>query len=269
MGHCGDSIIWGCAWGCWDSMGMGFCGDVVKWDEDAQPHAEHCVASSGPQMAEHSHSLKTHHTSASPCLLVMWAETNPRTPGHRCPQCTPGHPNGSERRCSPFLTEQIAAVRWHKFMAQLTKNNKRSIKSIWREINWHIEGSAERHRGSLTPPPHPDPPGTPPCPHPGHRWDPGGGSDAVPSGWRWCRCPQAEWGAGGTQSPKPHGTPLPCQLGWRDRLSTARSPRDGREVTRGCGAPSRAPSAMHTGDTVPQGSTACADSSTRKQTQIY
>lgn len=27
-------------------------------------------------------------------------------------------------------------------MARLTKNNKRSIKSTWREINWHVEGSA-------------------------------------------------------------------------------------------------------------------------------
>lgn len=26
-------------------------------------------------------------------------------------------------------------------MARLTKNNKRSIKSTWREINWHVEGS--------------------------------------------------------------------------------------------------------------------------------
>lgn len=46
-------------------------------------------------------------------------------------------------------------------MARLTKNNKRSIKSTWREINWHVEGSAGGAAagtgwGSLPqPPPHP------------------------------------------------------------------------------------------------------------------
>lgn len=206
-------------------------------------------------MAEH----KMHHTSASPCILVAWAVTDPCAPGYRCPQRTPGHPNGSERRRSPFPTEQIAAVRWHKFMAQLTKNNKRSIKSIWREINWHTEGSAERHGGSLTPPPHPDPPGTPLCPHIQH-------TDVIPAVGA-TRCHRDGGGtdvprhqdAGGTHSLKPHGTPLPGQLGWCDHLSTATSPRDGQEVTRGCGAPSRAPRAMHTGDLWLQArSTSCA-----------
>lgn len=71
-------------------------------------------------------------------------------------------------------------------MAQLTKNNKRSIKSTWREINWHVEGSAERHalraRGATFPslpsscpaprdhPRVPRPQGTDTLPgtHPGH-----------------------------------------------------------------------------------------------------
>lgn len=61
------------------------------------------------------------------------------SPGLSQPPC----PSSAELlpACLPFLplppppTQQIAAARWHKFMAQLTKNNKRSIKGSLREIN--------------------------------------------------------------------------------------------------------------------------------------
>lgn len=52
-------------------------------------------------------------------------------------------------------------------MARLTKNNKRSIKSTWREINWHVEGSAggaAAGAGGTPSPASPTPPGPPPCP---------------------------------------------------------------------------------------------------------
>ena len=55
-------------------------------------------------------------------------------------------------------------------MARLTKNNKRSIKSTWREINWHVEGSAggaAAGAGGTPSPASPTHPGPPPCPSAG------------------------------------------------------------------------------------------------------
>lgn len=121
-------------------------------------------------------------------------------------------------------------------MAQLTKNNKRSIKSTWREINWHVEGSAERHalraQGATFPAfLLPGPPGPPPCPSsPGHRHAPGHGavtlgpgSTRVPPPDSTCVPPGHRRGrAGSTRSPK-HLAELPRH----SQQGTVMSPRDG------------------------------------------
>jgi len=129
-------------------------------------------------------------------------------------------------------------------MARLTKNNKRSIKSTWREINWHVEGSvrgaaAGAGRGGRLPRPPHTPSGPPRCPaagslvpRPGRRrlassrtlassqpLPVGAVSCGTPRGVPWA-LPMPPWAPG---TPKCHGTPLLCQPG--EQAALAQPPR--------------------------------------------
>lgn len=152
-------------------------------------------------------------------------------------------------------------------MARLTKNNKRSIKSTWREINWHVEGSAGGAAAGAGGTPSlgsPTPPGPPPCPAAGSLVPmPGGQEDGeflvlalgTARPLMDAMCPRKQPGLPWAPSvpPQVHGPPkvprAPCccasqessqghqnpftELPRHCRPSTVMSPRDRGEVTWG------------------------------------
>lgn len=84
----------------------------------------------GPMLSTHGSETRlsiTEHAPLPQTCVTATPKVSPEWqlhPGPGCHSCRQGVPTVPGRGASPVPTYQLAAVRWHKFMARLTKNNK-------------------------------------------------------------------------------------------------------------------------------------------------